>query len=152
MTMAMKEEPHTNIGWSANERYLQDFANFFEMAQLAFQSSRDNIKLLPSLFDHVHEVYRMEQPYFEKRYNKEKELDADCELATMIKKHDDLQRRMDKYRTADPIFRKTNFRRLFNDVDLFFSILTTAAVEHNFFPRATRERTYDDKLDSMRQK
>lgn len=145
------EAPKTNISWSANDRYLQDFANFFEMAQLAFRTSRDNIRLLPSLFDHVHEVYRMEKPYYDHKQGKDDRLDPECELAKMVGKHDELQRRMDRYRTADPIYRKTNFRRLYNDLDLFFTELTVAAVSHNFFPRATMERTYQDKLNALKQ-
>jgi hypothetical protein len=134
-----KDEPKTSITWSANEEYLRDFAMYFIKAQMLFPLSRRDNKLLTHLFDHIHEVYRMELPYCDK-----KERD---ELNT---KHDDIRKRVENYLAQTDGYRRDNFGKLFYMLDNFFTRLTDVAVEKKFFPIASKSRTIKDLTGTLK--
>jgi hypothetical protein len=132
----------TNISWSANDRYLQNFANVFEIAQRTFPDCRKSHRNLPMLFDRIHEVYRMEFPYFD-----------EAETREIEKEHDALNIDVENYRKTmqlNSLIAARNSPTLYKKLDMFFTKLTKKAVEHNFFPKGIKDRTMDDKLESLK--
>jgi hypothetical protein len=141
------ENPGTNITWSANEKYLADFAIYFQAAQKLFLMCRRSNGLIVDLFDHVHEVYRMERPYLDKDGNKRNS----TQLKEMDDRHDKLRKQVDHFATQSGRYQANNFGRLYYEIDAFFSELTHVAVEKNFFPRAAKVRTVQEITKSLRQ-
>lgn len=129
----------TNISWSNNDGFLQDFHLQFLMAQKGLKDSRNSITRLTDAFDAMHEMWRMETPYMDDKDSKK-----------FKKLHDEIKRKMDNYRTSSMQLRQLNFRNTFNQVDDFFSQLTEKAVNLGFYPKKLTKRTIDDKMDAMR--
>ena len=121
----------TSITWTASQEYLQDFAAYFKTAQKLFVLCRKDRGLLIDLFDHMHEVYRMEVPYFDKD-------------SGMEERHDELRKKVDAFVSAPDSYKKNNFGRLYYEIDAFFTELTTVAVQKNFFPKASKSRTPEE--------
>jgi hypothetical protein len=103
-------------------------------AQMYFKMCRINMLRIRELFDAVHEVYRMELPYFSKDEGKE-----------MAEKHDEIRKEVDNYLNQKDGFRKNNFGRIYYKIDGFFSTLTLKAVDKGFFPKKMVERTVEEK-------
>jgi hypothetical protein len=135
------DERKTNITWSANDQYLKDFAAYFMQSQLTFRQCRANRNLVVDVFDYMHEVYRMEIPYLVA-----KELDG------LSAEHDEIRKIVDNYSTSSDQYKAHNFGRIYYRMDAFFTKLTRIAVEKQFFPKKGTERTFNEKLDTMRQK
>ena len=112
------DEKKSSITWSANDAYLRNFAAYFMEAQMYFKLCRSNMLKIRELFDSVHEVYRMELPYFTKG-----------EGETVCKKHDDIRKEVDNYLNQKDGYKKNNFGRLYYKIDGFFSDLTKMAVD-----------------------
>ena len=129
----------TNISWSNNEGFLQDFHLQFLLAQKGMKDSRGNIAKLADAFDAMHEMWRMETPYMD-----------DKDAKKFRKEHDELKTKMDNYRTGSYGLRQLNFKRLFNETDEFFTKLTEKAVSLGFYPKRLQKRTIEDKMDAMR--
>jgi hypothetical protein len=132
-------EGQTNISWSNNEGFLQDFHLQFLLAQKGLKDSRINIAKLQDAFDAMHEMWRMETPYMDEKDSKK-----------FRKRHDEIKSKMDNYRTANYGMRQLNFKRLFNEIDEFFTELTEKAVSLGFYPKRLTKRTIEDKMDAMR--
>jgi hypothetical protein len=130
----MPEEKKSSITWSANDAYLRNFAAYFMEAQMYFKICRMNMIRIRELFDSVHEVYRMELPYFTK-----------TEKDELSKKHDDMRKDVDNYLNQRDGYRKNNFGRLYYKIDGFFTTLTEKACEKGFFPKKMVERTVEEK-------
>jgi len=132
-------ENKTSISWSAADRYLQNFANYFEISQTLFLTIRPNhIEKLPRLWDAIHELWRMENPYLDD--------DEGKKLDVMHKKVSSL---MENYRNATTsIYRQQNFNRIYKEIDEFFIEITKIAVRKGFFPTPKKLRSLDDRLDA----
>jgi hypothetical protein len=139
------ESPKTNITWSANENYLNQFSAYFTTAQKLFLMSRRNNGYILDLFYHVHEVYRMEEPYFDGDVTVE-----NSQAWTLKTAHNQIQKNVEIYSRQPEGYRRNNFDRIYNQLDILFSELTKIAVQKNFFPKAQKARNLDDVKKSMR--
>ena len=138
----------TKTTWSANQPFSEDFAAYYFAAQKLFLMCRKDKNLLVDLFDHVHEVYRMEMPYFDKGANKNNK----TQQLEMAEKHDKIRKKIDVYISQPDGYKRNNFGRLYYEVDAFFSELTSIAVDKNFFPSRSQTRTVDQITDSLKLK
>lgn len=127
-------EKKSSITWSANDAYLRDFTAYFMTAQQYFQMCRSNMAFIRNLFDAVHEVYRMECPYF-----------TTTEVKELGDEHDAIRKDIDNYLNRTDIYKKNNFGRLYYKIDGFFTKLNRKAVEKGFFPKKMVERTVEEK-------
>lgn len=116
-------------------------------AQKLFLLCRKDRNLITDLFDHVHEIYRMELPYFDKGNEK-----TESQEKKMAETHDVLRKAVDVYVMQNDSYKKHNFGTLYYKIDAFFTELTKIAVEKSFFPKASRQRTVDELTESMRLK
>ncbi len=152
-------EQRTNITWSAYEEYLQDFSNYYKVAQRCFLDSYQNNVLIPSLWHLNHQLYIMEKPYYEKRLvpckicGKPKDgTDAQTQYERMKAWHDRIDKLVLNYRSnlGNERFRRNNSYHLLNVIDEFFTELTELAVEKNFFPKAFKPRSVLDLTSDLR--
>lgn len=135
------DSPRTAITWSANQQYLDDFAVYYRTAQKLFLISRKDTKLVVDLFDHVHQIYVMEEPYLD-----------NVEHEKLLKMHDDIRKKVEWFASQNQAMQNRNFGSIYYLLDIFFRELNRIAVAKRFFPMAQRERSLDDKMNAMRQK
>lgn len=142
----MPQDKKPQIGWSNYEATLRRFDIFYYKAQNLFPVVRDNRRLLPLLYDTVHEVYRTELPYYDNKTN-----DGSSMYSIYKEKHDRLKINVQNYISNNESYKRNNFGQLFNQLDDFFSDLTVAAATLNFLPPKIMPRDIQDKYEAVRQ-
>ena len=139
------EPPKTNITWSANENFLQDFSAYFATAQKLFLMCRKDNRIVLDLFFHIHQLYIMEKPYLDGDEGEVKTQAGGLKAA-----HDFIQHQTEIYSRSRDSYRRDNFDRIYRMLDLFFIELVDIAVQKKFFPMAQRARNLEDVKHAMR--
>jgi hypothetical protein len=134
------DSQQTHITWGANENFAQDFARQYELAQAYFRVCRHTRSAVIDLFDCIHQVYVMEEPYLD-----------DVQLGELKKVDADLACAINNCKRSET-FMRCNGPRLCSELDSFFRKLNRIAVEKKFFPMAAKARSLDEKLNALRQK
>jgi hypothetical protein len=129
------DSQQTHITWGANENFAQDFARQYELAQAYFRVCRHTKSAIVDLFDCIHQVYVMEEPYLDDaQIGKFKQIDHDLSCSINNCKRSE-------------IFMRSNYQRIYFELDAFFRELNKIAVAKKFFPMAFHPRTLEQRLD-----
>ena len=144
--MIQPDNPKTHITWSDNDGFLQDFTFYYRQAQQYHAACSSSRRFFIPFFTAIHEIYRMEEPYFENNAKSGK-----TELEMFREEYEQLENDVNQYLSQDENFRYDNFHRILSKADRFFSKLTHVAVEKGFFPKVGKARTLEDVKKTLRQ-